>query len=325
MMETSRTSLIHLLGSLPVITALVGLQIEPSVSFSTAYSPSSFLQGKLPSPRTQQSTRSRSLLTSIVKLRLEDDEDFPDPHALMEYLDGPSDEFEFAGGFLSFEEYQEMQLKQQYLGNCPLFHACSANDLSRIAGCMVLQEVAPGEKLFAQGESGEAMYFLKSGSLQAIGEKPPVNGEKESESVIYTTYSKPGNFFGELALLFGQPRAASIVGSSAEPTMVYRLDKAAFLQAVVDSPVYETAKRLILAKYKSKRIIDVLPEIRVDEIIGLIKARLSTPRNQISDWLSTWRTYSLGACVALICVKFVKVAALKPMLFLAVGVLAHLL
>jgi CRP-like cAMP-binding protein len=258
-------------------------------------------------------------------IRLEDDDDFPDPHALMEYLDGPSKEEQFAGGFLSFEEYQEMQLKQQYLGNCPLFRDCSDNDLSRIAGSMVLQEVAPGEKLFAQGESGEAMYFLKSGSLQAIGETTPLNGEKEVESVVYTTYSKPGNFFGELALLFGQPRAASIVGSSVEPAMVYRLEKTAFLQAVVDSPVFVTAKRLILAKYKSKRLVDVIPEIRVDEIMGLLQARLFTPRNKISDWLSSWRTYSLGACATLIMTNYVKVTALKPLLFVAIGVLAHLL
>eukprot|EP00547_Thalassionema_nitzschioides_P006687 CAMPEP_0194218608 /NCGR_PEP_ID=MMETSP0156-20130528/24140_1 /TAXON_ID=33649 /ORGANISM="Thalassionema nitzschioides, Strain L26-B" /LENGTH=280 /DNA_ID=CAMNT_0038948019 /DNA_START=309 /DNA_END=1151 /DNA_ORIENTATION=+ len=263
-------------------------------------------------------------------------DDFPDRHALLEYLDGPSEVStnEDKSEFISFEDYQDLQRREAYLKACPLFRSCSDADFSRIAKAMVKLEVSPGEKIVSQGESGSlasAMYFLKSGSMQAIGELKPDEDDKGSNSetkVIYKTYSKEGDFFGELALLYGQPRAASIIGSGSEPSQVYRLDKNAFLDSLEDSPVFYTAKRLILAKYRSNRLWDVIPKIRFDELVGLAKARLlpsSKNRKRIKSWLTTLRTYTLGSCAMYAMANFVKTTALKPLIFLALGTLAHLL
>lgn len=265
------------------------------------------------------------------------DEDFPDPHALMEYLDGSSSESSINGDgseFISFEDYQELQRKEVYLRACPLFRSCSDADFSRIAKAMVQVDVAPGEKLFSQGESGDlasAMYFLKTGSVEAIGELESNESDEDSnvetQKVIYKTYSKEGDFFGELALLCGQPRAASVLGSGSKPSQVYQLDKNAFLESIEDSPVFDTAKRLILAKYRSNRLWDVIPKIRLDEFVGLAKAKLVSSKNRkrIDKWFTTFRTYTLGACAMYLMTNSVKVVALKPLLFLTLGAIAHLL
>ncbi|CAB9529234.1 expressed unknown protein [Seminavis robusta] len=310
----------------------LSLLSSPSNAFST-------LSLRRTNARVSLLLDSITTTTSSVKIRLDDNDDFPDPHALMEYLDGSSDS-DGGGGFLSFQEYQELQRRQQYLKSCPLFRDCSKGDLLRTAKSMVLQDVAAGEKLVTQGETGaSAMYFLKSGTLQAVGEKqqqlenknnnatttiPQSQKQQKTETVIYTTYSKEGSFFGELALLFGQPRAASIVAS--EASKVYRLDKEAFSTSLVDSPVYDTAKRMILAKYKSKRIRDILPKIRIDELMGLVKARILTPKiRNLRRWRTTLQTYALGACATLLVMNHIQVAAFKPIVVVAMAVLAHIL
>jgi CRP-like cAMP-binding protein len=297
------------------------LLLDPICAFSNNLYRPGRQHFDLGAPISRDLYSKRSTAPLAVRNDNNDEDTFPDPHALMEYLDG--DSAMDGSDFISFEEFQELQRKQQYLKACPIFRDCTENDLSNIAKSMVLQEVAPGKKLVAQGESGRAasaMYFLKSGSFQAIGEP----SSKDEEPVTYRTYSKEGSFFGELALLFGQPRAASIISS--ELSAVYRLEKAAFLESIVDSPVYDTAKRLILSKYESKRLLDVLPKIRLDELVGLVKARLFSPKNnRLRTWLATLRIYSLGACASLFVTKYIKFAAVKPMAFLLIGAFVHLL
>ena len=179
---------------------------------------------------------------------------------------------------------------------------------------MILQKVAQNERIILQGNTDSAMYFFVRGKLQALDEE---TGQ------VYVTYSKQGDFFGELALLFGQPRAASIVAT--EESTVYRLEKDAFLKSQVNSPVFATAKQIILKKYERQRLRDTLLLIRPDELLGLLKARLSTRSRQKSR-LGTLRTFALGAAatwlvtatrVSLSWTNPVKSAAILGMAFVA--------
>jgi len=63
-----------------------------------------------------------------------------------------------------------------------------------------------GDYIIKQGDEGRDMFFLVEGESFA---EIDVNGEKK-EVKQYTT----GDYFGELALLKGEPRAASIVAKS---------------------------------------------------------------------------------------------------------------
>jgi len=59
-----------------------------------------------------------------------------------------------------------------------------------------------GELVFAEGDFGDRMYIIQSGQVKVISEK---NG---SERIF--SYLNPGNFFGETALLTGEPRNAGV-------------------------------------------------------------------------------------------------------------------
>jgi trk system potassium uptake protein TrkA len=58
----------------------------------------------------------------------------------------------------------------------------------------------PGTELFRQGEAGETFYVVLSGEVQL----------KDAAAQVVATV-KPGGFFGELALLTGEPRTATAI------------------------------------------------------------------------------------------------------------------
>mmetsp|Transcript_25486 Transcript_25486/g.46098 ORF Transcript_25486/g.46098 Transcript_25486/m.46098 type:complete len:576 (-) Transcript_25486:137-1864(-) len=73
---------------------------------------------------------------------------------------------------------------------------------------------APNEAVVHIGDPGECFFILESGSCKAI--KPCV---KDGSDIILKTYDEPGQYFGELALLRGEPRAATIRGGPAGCTL----------------------------------------------------------------------------------------------------------
>ena len=72
------------------------------------------------------------------------------------------------------------------------------NDSSRD----LLVEVAAGESIFEQGESGETMYIVEEGEVDIV---LPASG---GEDRLLATLSR-GDFFGEMAVLESEPRTAS--------------------------------------------------------------------------------------------------------------------
>ena len=78
---------------------------------------------------------------------------------------------------------------------------------NKITDCLVSQKFSKGDKIITQGESGEKFYFIEEGTCEA---RKNTNGEEE---VIVYQY-KENDYFGELALLHDEPRAASIYATS---------------------------------------------------------------------------------------------------------------
>lgn len=233
-----------------------------------------------------------------------------DEEALLEYLDDRD------AGRQTFEEFKEQQRRERYLLESPLFQRCSPSDVSRIAKCMIPQNLTAGEVVFEQGASGNFMYFLDRGRLDAV------KTTNETEQMLVATFSEPGAVFGELALLFGQPRAATVTAEI--DSIVYRLEKAAFLGSVVESPIYETAKRIILKKYQSQTLVDILPKVRLDEIASLISTRLFG-RFSTKRLAKTATTFFLGVAAALITKSWHGKGSMAPLVYFSLGLVGYIL
>jgi CRP-like cAMP-binding protein len=111
--------------------------------------------------------------------------------------------------------------------------------LAGVAGKVKREQVAAGAAVMRQGDIGDKFYIVLSGRVDVEIEK---DGARATVSHL-----GPGNFFGELALLHDQPRAATV--RAAGPVDLLTLDKAQFLDVVNSSPTFEEQlKRIYFAR-----------------------------------------------------------------------------
>ena len=101
-------------------------------------------------------------------------------------------------------------------------------------------KVPTGEVVIRQGDAGEYFYVVESGMLHVFinSEAPPPpgatngNADKFVPPGHHAQYGRkvaecpPGTSFGELALMYGHPRAATVL--SMEPSTLWRVDRITF-------------------------------------------------------------------------------------------------
>lgn len=120
----------------------------------------------------------------------------------------------------------EAEHRQRLLGRVSLFRELNESDLSDLAGRMTQRIFAPGQKLISVGDQGQSMFVLGEGLVSVH-----VQGE-EKELDVATLM--PGDFFGEMSMLTGEPRSASIIAVT--ETMVFEIDKDDLLPLLESNP-----------------------------------------------------------------------------------------
>jgi CRP/FNR family transcriptional regulator, cyclic AMP receptor protein len=92
--------------------------------------------------------------------------------------------------------------KLELLASVPLFRACSKRDLSRIASLADEIEVPKGKVLTKQGEPGWEFFVIADGHAKAS-----MRGRR-------SVPLRQGSFFGEMSLLDGGPRSATVTAET---------------------------------------------------------------------------------------------------------------
>ncbi len=108
-----------------------------------------------------------------------------------------------------------------------LFDGLSDSQMASLAAEAAMLRYAEGESLVRQGEQGDSMFLVKSGSLRV---------DLRTGAGRTTTVARlgPGDFFGEMSLLTGEPRTASVIADT--ETEVIRVRKADFAEIIVADP-----------------------------------------------------------------------------------------
>lgn len=101
------------------------------------------------------------------------------------------------------------------LGRLALFDALSAKELATLAQAVHERSVGAGEVLTREGEPGEEFFIIQSGAAEVSFHGDHLRG------------LGPGDILGEIALLFGGARTATV--TTTEPTILLVLGKADFL------------------------------------------------------------------------------------------------
>ncbi len=88
------------------------------------------------------------------------------------------------------------------------------------------KELMPGDIIFKEGEPGNEMYLIKSGSVKITKR---IGGREKVLAVL-----KEGDFFGEMSVLDGSFRSAS--AATEEKTKLIIVDRDAFLTRARENP-----------------------------------------------------------------------------------------
>ena len=106
-----------------------------------------------------------------------------------------------------------------------------------------VKEVQPETFIITEGDAGDCLYIIEAGKFYAkknIYDTAP-DGTKTLKEQKIVKECGPGDAFGELALLYSTPRAASVV--AAETSVVWKLDRATFNAIVKDGAMKQREKR----------------------------------------------------------------------------------
>ena len=91
----------------------------------------------------------------------------------------------------------------QLLRNVALFGTLADQDLVQVAELALPRTFAAGEVVFREGDASDTCYVIRTGHARAVIEHP------DGRSITLARFG-PGDIFGELAMLSGEPRSATV-------------------------------------------------------------------------------------------------------------------
>ena len=123
---------------------------------------------------------------------------------------------------------------EQFLSKIPILDSLNSYEKDKICDCLQTKTYDRNDYIIHEGESGDIFYLIQSGTCQATKK----NKTTGSEEVVYEFVEN--DYFGELALLKNEPRAASIIATSNEVEVAF-INRAAFKRLL--GPLEEILKR----------------------------------------------------------------------------------
>jgi voltage-gated potassium channel len=141
-----------------------------------------------------------------------------------------------ATGFAEETRRRDFLRTWDLVAKVPFFHDIGSSTIADVAGLLRPRDYQAGAVIMRRGERGDCMYFVASGEVQIRLTPEPI-------------YLGAGQFFGEIALLTGGPRNATVV--AAQRCTLLSLDIVDFRELIGRQPdlariIHEEAERRLV-------------------------------------------------------------------------------
>jgi CRP-like cAMP-binding protein len=120
----------------------------------------------------------------------------------------------------------EMKRRHQALQQVDLFRAMDAKTMERLAQQMVFAPYTAGETVTREGDHADDLYMVVSGEAAVV--------LGQGSSIREVARLGGGQFFGEMSLMTGEVRAATVIAGT--ELTCYRIAKDAFQEVLQASP-----------------------------------------------------------------------------------------
>ncbi len=155
------------------------------------------------------------------------------------------------------------------LSKIEIFQSLTAEELRQLAARLVQRHAGPGETIIRRGDQGDSLFIIAEGLVdvliwvQAQGREMPV-----SQMVS-------GEFFGEMALLTGEERSATVVART--DTLLLEVTRTPLMELLQRRPEIAEQMTSVIGKHRLRDVesIDRLtPEEQAAEEESLVKQLL---------------------------------------------------
>ena len=127
---------------------------------------------------------------------------------------------------------------EEALAAVPLFSQLTRKDLSRLGRAVVERKYKAGETIVKEGEQAVAFFMITKGKVEALTGSP--------KKTTRLNELGPGQVFGEMALLDGMPRVATVKAMTDTECLV--LSRWDFVAELRTNPHIAVAMLPILSK-----------------------------------------------------------------------------
>ena len=142
-----------------------------------------------------------------------------------------------------------------------------------------------GEVIFHLGDPGDALFIVMSGAIKIM-----LPSDAGDEAILATL--RPGDVFGELALLDGAPRSATATALEATETLI--LPRGQFRELLDTEPAIVDALLASLAS-ELRRLTNHVEELHFLDITGRLASRLARLAAEFGQEARRWDDPAPGA------------------------------
>lgn len=163
------------------------------------------------------------------------------------------------------ERYTELDTRLRVLADVPMLAVLSQDELRGLADRSSLHMLSDGSPVIRKGESGDSMFVVAEGRLSVLADSE--DGPREV-AVLW-----PGECAGEMSLLTGEPRSATVV--TCGTTCLLEVPKRALLPILQANPMVAERIAAAIGQRKANGVTavstDAATQERQDTVIVLIR------------------------------------------------------
>jgi small-conductance mechanosensitive channel/CRP-like cAMP-binding protein len=166
--------------------------------------------------------------------------------------------------------------RQKMIATIGLFQTLEPSEIVSLSKSLIIHQIPEGAEIITEGDSTTSMYGLAEGLLD-------VSVATADEQSLKVATMQPGDFFGEMSMLAGEPRTATVAATV--DSVVFELNRESF-KTILDQrdEITESISRLIaerqvsnnaMLESASKRDLEAAIKDATLSITGRIKSVFS--------------------------------------------------
>jgi len=163
--------------------------------------------------------------------------------------------------------------EKNLLHQIPIFSCLQDDELDRLMGMAVRKRFPRNTVLLSAGDITDSLYVILSGKVKTV-----ITDENGREIIL--SISGPGEYFGEMALIDGEPRSATIITREACQLLIFSKEDIKGVLRSSPDMIFTLLKGLIRRLRETDKKIESLALMDVYGRVAQLLTQMAEPVNE---------------------------------------------